>query len=157
MIVRDTICMQHAIVCHMMCIASEINNNAHSPRTCWRPRCLARGLCHMNTTCLPVKSTRQHVRSTHPVRQPPEKRHRSPCTLQHDSRVVALLSRAWRVAACRHDDTQSRGQQQAYCKDIMAYNGILHDAGTRSAAAHTHPAACGVLSSRSRFFFFRPW
>jgi hypothetical protein len=124
MIVRDTICMQHAIVCHMMCITSEINNNAHSPRTCWRPRCLARGLCHMNTTCLPVKSTRQHVRSTHPVRQPLERRHRSPCTLQHDPRVVGLC-RAWRAAACRHDGPQSRGQQQAYCKDIMAYNGIL--------------------------------
>ena len=64
-----------------------INNRAHSPRTCWRPRCLARGLCHMNMTCLPVKSTRQHVRSTHPVRQPPERRHRSPCTTQeaHES------------------------------------------------------------------------
>ena len=110
----------HAIVYHMMCIASEINNNAHSLRTCWCPRCLARGLCHMNTTCLPVKSTRQHVRSTHPVRQPLERRHRSPCTLQHDPRVVGLC-RAWRAAACRHDGPQSRGQQQAHCRDIMAY------------------------------------
>ena len=86
--INDNDCQRyylHAIVCHMMCMASEINNNAHSPRTCWCPRCLARGLCHMNMTCLPVKSTRQHVRSTHPVRQPPERRHRSPCTLQHDS------------------------------------------------------------------------
>ena len=122
---------QHALTAHLL--ASEVPGSRVMPHA------------HDMSPC---QSTRQHVRSTHPVRQPPEKRHRSPCTLQHDSRVVALLSRAWRVAACRHDDTQSRGQQQAYCKDIMAYNGILHDAGTRLAAAHTHPAACGVLSSR---------
>ena len=28
--------------------------------------------------------------------------------------------RAWRAAAYRHDGPQSRGQQQAHCKDIMA-------------------------------------
>ena len=146
----------------MMCTASEINNNALSPRTYWRPRCLDRGLCRMNTTCLPVKSTHQHVRSTHPVRQPPERRHRSPCTLQHDSRVVGLLSHAWRAAACRHDGTQSCGQQQTHCRDIMAYEKKSSTTSAHGpAAAETHlpmtafaasfrPARFrpGVLSSR---------